>query len=514
MLWKRQTGDNHALKLREWHPFTGSGVQCLIIVGVVKLLFFFLDPLPKFFQGDSFSYLSTAINGWIPPDRSFVYGFMIRGLTICSHSLTPLIAAQCLASFGTCMLVYHIVRDRFGLSHKLATTAACCCAFDPMQLYYERAVMTEAFSTFFFALCIATALQYAAAPRLRTLLFLTLSCMIPISLRVTFVLPTIGICLLPPLFLLVEDSVFHAAGATETLRSRMRRMIRNFRRSRYLGHLAAACACMFMLHFGYCHTHGKMKFPAYIRDDGFFQIAGLAPIITPADATDPRVAKVIASFNEASLRDRNMCGVHIFCPQGLAGRLKAVIGNPQEAAALAKAVAMNAVRRAPVQTAMLGFRTWLDYFNYAKMKPRLLNEQGADITLFDSEIETLQTHFSLAATKDWALRPTVTKWMHLHLRMAYYILLAAPFFAVAALGSWRKNPLAVSLFFMSTMTLLATTCVFSHPDLRYLHPFGFLAPPLIAVAWNQFVRWRKTGKLQPEVCDATRQSAVTLRNAA
>jgi hypothetical protein len=452
-----------------------------------------LDPLPQFFLGDSFSYLCTAIKGWIPGDRSFVYGFMIRGLTFFGHSLTPLVIAQCMASLGTCLLVFYVVRTHFGLSARLATAAACWCALDPMQLYYERAVMTEAFSTFGFALCIATALRYVAQPRVGTLALLALSCMLPISLRVTFVLPALGICLLPPLYVLVAQWLHPASNTPQTAECRTRLRTWNPQLTKYLGHVAVAGFCTFALNYGYCCLHGKAGNPRYVYDDGLFLIAGLAPVITPADATDDRVAAVIASADATHLRDRDSCAAHLFSPGELVDRLHNAIPDHAECSMLAKAAAKNAVWRAPLQAAMLGWNTWRDYFSYGKMEERLVADEGGGGRLNEQERQLLQDRFELVVSEDWGLRLTVVKWLHLHQGGLIYVLLAAPFLGIAATwGGWNKNPVAILLLLLSTVGLLITTCMFSYPVLRYLHPFGFIAPIFLAVVLDQImVRCRK-----------------------
>ncbi|HEY6207266.1 MAG TPA: hypothetical protein VIW21_14005, partial [Chthoniobacterales bacterium] len=60
--------------------FTRKGdfwLFCLAIV-ILKFLLLALDSSPKFYLGDSISYLWTSLTGWIPDDRSYFYGFVIR----------------------------------------------------------------------------------------------------------------------------------------------------------------------------------------------------------------------------------------------------------------------------------------------------------------------------------------------------------------------------------------------------------------------------------------------------
>ena len=54
----------------------------------VKAAWLAVDADPAVFFGDSESYLATALEGWIPPDRSFVYGYILRPFAVwltCAH---------------------------------------------------------------------------------------------------------------------------------------------------------------------------------------------------------------------------------------------------------------------------------------------------------------------------------------------------------------------------------------------------------------------------------------------
>src|SRR2546426_64622 len=57
-------------------------------LGLAKLTVFVFDSNPQVLLGDSMSYLSTAMQGWIPPDRSFLYGFLVHNVTTRARSLS------------------------------------------------------------------------------------------------------------------------------------------------------------------------------------------------------------------------------------------------------------------------------------------------------------------------------------------------------------------------------------------------------------------------------------------
>jgi len=73
---------------------------CALVLAI-KLVLLWLDPTPKLFMGDSWSYIWTALKGWIPEDRSYFYGYLVRWLALFPHSFTPLLVIQALASGAT-----------------------------------------------------------------------------------------------------------------------------------------------------------------------------------------------------------------------------------------------------------------------------------------------------------------------------------------------------------------------------------------------------------------------------
>ena len=52
------------------------------LICLLKFLLLALDPLPKLFIGDSACYIATALTGWIPDDRSYFYGYVIRWVAL------------------------------------------------------------------------------------------------------------------------------------------------------------------------------------------------------------------------------------------------------------------------------------------------------------------------------------------------------------------------------------------------------------------------------------------------
>lgn len=94
----------------------------------IKLLIFCIDPLPMFFLGDSASYINTSLTGWIPPDRSFVYGFIIKLVAVAAHSLTSLIILQVFTSGVNAIAIAYILQKFFSSNSKIAFLCGIFCA--------------------------------------------------------------------------------------------------------------------------------------------------------------------------------------------------------------------------------------------------------------------------------------------------------------------------------------------------------------------------------------------------
>ena len=57
-----------ALPIATFRAVNGWWLICALILAI-KLLLLWLNPTPTLFMGDSWSYIWTALTGWIPKDR-------------------------------------------------------------------------------------------------------------------------------------------------------------------------------------------------------------------------------------------------------------------------------------------------------------------------------------------------------------------------------------------------------------------------------------------------------------
>ena len=90
------------------------------VLAAVKLAWFLADHTPMLFLGNSESYLATATIGWIPPDRSFLYGYLLRFLALGTGSLQPLIAVQAACSVVVALLLASLLAGAFAIPKRVA----------------------------------------------------------------------------------------------------------------------------------------------------------------------------------------------------------------------------------------------------------------------------------------------------------------------------------------------------------------------------------------------------------
>ena len=146
-----------------WHP--PAVAAALLSIGLL------VDHLPRFFQGDSISYLSTD-GVYIPPDRSWAYGFAVNWLLRVTHGYMAYIIIQLgllLGALALCSVFFRPVRRP-----AIFTVFIVLACMDPMVELYARFYMTDLvacllFVTFLACLCLAL-----RAPRNRFLPWMAL----------------------------------------------------------------------------------------------------------------------------------------------------------------------------------------------------------------------------------------------------------------------------------------------------------------------------------------------------
>ena len=272
------------------------------LVFAIKILLLWLDPTPKLFMGDSWSYIWTSLTGWIPGDRSYFYGYLIRWFALWPNSFTPLLLIQALAS-GVTAIVFALICSRFfEVSKTLSFLFAFICALDPLQLVWERYVMTESLSLLVYALVLYWSLAYLRARRLWQLTVVQALSVVLIGFRMSYLLVVQVCTILLPL-------IAFARCAAPVLRKRSQPRILQANILKIgLTHVIASVTMMLVMHGAYKYANGWLskREPGYLYNTGDHLAAVWAPALESSDATDPRLAEIIANGYQFKIKDLHL----------------------------------------------------------------------------------------------------------------------------------------------------------------------------------------------------------------
>ena len=460
-----RAGDTNSSLLgdRHWWLF------CLLIV-ILKFLLLALDPLPKLFLGDSETYIYTALTGWIPEDRSsFFYGFVIRWVALSVKSLSPLLLLQTIVSTLTAITVAVVSFSALKFSARLAYGLGFLCACDPLQVVWERYVMTEAISLFFYVLALSWSLLYLRDRRLSYLVLVHIFGVFAIGFRMSFLLVTQLNAVLLPFVAFLPVMI-------ESVTGRLSWPAR-LQAARLVGtHFLVSVLVMWTLHAGYKQVNGWVSGtePVYLVATGSHVLPAWAPIIEPEDAPDARLAEIIRHGDEYRIKDLKARSSQHFQPGYLIDRWTKIETNSIRANEVAKETALNALRRDPLGVMGLAWQTFIAYWNVKELKDNARIDLGhVDLTPPSAAVVAEHFHFAADLQINGAPLTLLQRYFVASIPYSYFVLLSPGLGALAILLVRDKRYplfLTLNLGIILGMTLTFT----SAPSLRYLQPVSVL----------------------------------------
>ena len=454
---------------------------CLSIFAL-KLLLLAIDPLPKFYMGDSGSYIWTALRGWIPPDRSFFYGYVIRWTALWPQSLTYLVVIQVCLSVITCILFASITRVVFELPERWSYVFGFVCAIDPLQLLYERYVMTEAISLCLYAFVIYYSFLYLKTHRLRNLVIVQAVSVLLIGFRMSFLLQVQINTIILPLIAFAPDVLKRIrsrpiAYTSLTLPARV-----------CAGHMLLSVTLMFLLHTGYKRANGwlSQREPDYLYSSGATLLAFWAPVLQPEDTSDPRLADLIRRGDEFNLRNFAFRNAQRFRPGHLINRLSKLEPDRSKADSLAKKTALHALWRDPLGILGLGWRTYLSYWDVAAMKKWAEADFSFRRPPDDKLIALLASRFHLTYAKG---TPTMSaiQWYYILAWPYYFLILVAPLISGLAIALRSVRRYAI-LLFVHISIMMTMSMMFGGYSIRYFQPISFMTLLVLALVATTALR--------------------------
>lgn len=448
-----------------------------IILFLLKSIIFYIDRLPMFFLGDSHSYITTSLTGWIPLDRSFLYGFFIRLVSVSSSSLTSLIAAQVCAGLITSFLIAYSLIKFFSVNRKLSFLFGLLCAIEPLQLLYERYVMTETISLLIFSFYLVTIFYYIKRQSSLLIILVQILGTLLISFRMSFLPLVLANCIILPFLafpVLTNNNPSKKIGNN------------NFFKLPYdsfqvIGiifiHLILSLGSAYLLHNGYKNLNGLLskKPPAYQYQGGIFLLSNWSPIVKPIDFSRSELTPLVFANLKFDLHDRHNRDSQHWRPGGIIDNLNKAIPDNLEADSIAKATAMNALRRDPFALVLLSIKTFGDYFNLDWLQGSMKNDSG-NRSLPEGLLDVLRNNFNLSA-EQLPFTRTFTKYYYFKCWPWYLFLLFLPVLCIVNLFlcSASVNKYVLVLLLVSVEIVAVAVALVEGPTVRYLHPAAWLA---------------------------------------
>ena len=450
------------------------------LVLAIKLLLFWLDPTPKLFMGDSGAYVHTALTGWIPGDRSYFYGYLVRWFAVWPHSFTPLLLIQALASAATA-IVFALICIRFlEISNRLSFLFGLLCALDPCQLVWERYVMTETFSLLVYVLVLYWSLAYLRDRRLWQLAVVQALSVLLIGFRMSYLLVVQVCTILLPL-------IAFARCALPSLRTRFElRASKTGVLTIGLTHVIASVAMTFVMHGAYKYANGWLssREPAYLYDAGAHLVAVWAPALKPSDASDPRFADLITNGDQFKIKNLHVRNAQQFGQGLLVKRWREIEKDLRKNDRVARETAMNALRCRPIEIARLAVQTYLEYWNPASIRWYARTDLGY-AKMREDDVKMFAENFGLQTViRPSTLPHSLLQRYFLGAWPYYFIVVVSPLLCAFAIWLSRDPPFAFLLFVHASILMVVVTALSPQACIRYLQPVSVLTLLSIAICVN------------------------------
>ena len=448
-----------------------------VLVLAIKLLLLWLDPTPQLYMGDSASYIWTALTGWIPPDRSYFYGYLVRWLAVWLHSFTPLLVCQTLAGAVTAIVFTLICSRFFKMSNTLSFSFGLLCALDPCQLVWERYVMTETFSLLVYVLVVYWSLAYLQDRRLWQLAVVQALSVLLIGLRMSYLLVVQACTILLPLIAFARCALPVFGNQSEARSSPTYVLGTAFK------HVVVSVALMSVMHGAYKRVNGSLskREPAYLYGTGTHLVAVWAPVLEPSDATDSRFRNLIVNGHDFKMDDLSARNAQHFGEGFLIDRWRKIEKNRRKRESIARETAMNALRRHPLRIAELTLKTYTDYWSIESMRGYSREDLG-DGELTDEEVKTLAEKFGFRTKKNLPAQPFSLSQRYFAAAWPYYfIVIVSPLTCAFATWIARDRAFAFLLFAHASVLMVVITALSPRACIRYLQPVSVLTLLSIAI---------------------------------
>jgi hypothetical protein len=447
-----------------------------VLVLAIKLVLYWFDPDVMFFLGDSASYLHTATTGWIPPDRSWVYGSLIRRVTLGTGQLELLVLFQVLVGAASCLLLGYILRQYLACSLPLVALATVGNAFEPIQLLYERYVMAENVSLLAFALFMVAVLSYLRRGRWWMLAPMAAMAVAAAALRTAYQPVTIGVALLA-IGYCCWACLLSRASPLAGWRPLWRR----------LGLALLHVLVFALLWSGLNWLEGRYRLHT---DKGYFLLAAWGPVLAQPDyPRDPLLDSLIKDLPEdCALASIDARETNLWFPECLSGRIKAHFPSDLEASSYARGLALGALKNDPLAVLGLGYQTWATLWDDYSLPAILYFDRGGKPSPPATFAQQLRDDWGMESD-GWHFRKTLTNRYFFAATHWYHWVILSPLLMPLwwLLTIRRLNPASLIITAAGLVMLLVVTIPVTIVSVRFYHGIAWLAVLVSASSLDQLL---------------------------
>jgi hypothetical protein len=460
----------------------------------VNYLLFIIDDTPRFFFGDSASYLATRLDGHLPIDRSWLYGVAVQWVMATTGSLSSVLLLQ-----GA---LYVVALSAIGAALRSETAASwtgivfCLLGvLDPLTLYHQRAILTDLPAASFFLLSLFFVYRLLISkpfPRIgmvSDVLGLSLSAAVAVSLRSAYlpVLAGVGLmCLLLTVFATFRLKPWPSLVPSAPLA------------------VAAAIVAAVALVLTVNNAVNPALGFSLNRSSNAFMLGVLSPAVRRSMLAKEGFQISRSNFQQFRLRDMNLRAAQIFWPTGLVPVLKKQMAglSPDQAEEQMGQLVKRIIVENPTGVARILLRQFimnLDLRSYLFHFPSLL---WLDQRTFDAGFVERFVHPYAWQKIDQSL-PAQTTMSELILRRAgllvwlqYLIAVFAPLGMI--FGSLRRSPLYLVVSLAASGYALSTVLFSTATIARYFVPLAPLSLAVIILLLSQVSKHLGTAEGSPE----------------
>lgn len=450
------------------------------VVGVVKICEAVADSTPVLIP-DSGAFISNALGIGFVSFRSYVYGWVIRLVSVPFQSLTALVIFQVLLGGVTAWLVALTLRRHFAVRPSIAIGAAVLFAVDPMQVVHERMVMAEAPAMVVIAVLLLASLEYLGSRKWFWLAAVAVLGITLVALRVAHLPAVLVWAIALPVVPHVKP--YWHTRSTRHLRTALIALVVS-------GIATFACHTAYRQLTGYLgHTE-----PVYTDWQGLFAVATVAPLLTPEDTNVSFVAELIVD-QEASATPLSQAGLRssqMWEREGFVQRLIRDYGGDSHAASReGQRLFRRAVSRDPVGYLRMAARNYALYWRDLQQVAAILRHEsglGPRPFVTAQDAAMVAAAFSLDTRSLHEVESPARRY-YLFGRWWCVVLLTVPFLALAAVFGVREGEaLAVGLLAVwSWLVMLEISFGSLQTEYRYLHPLSFIGAIAIGLLLERCV---------------------------